>query len=158
VEPEETAGELEPRLARLGAQVLLDTLIGLSAGTIRPTPQDPQLATYAPLIRKEDGQLDWTRPADALARRIRAFHPWPGTHTRLAGRGLKVLHARAEPGPSRGAEPGVVLSTDRSGVIVACGEGTALLLLEVQPESRRAMDAASFAAGARLAVGARFDS
>jgi methionyl-tRNA formyltransferase len=157
VEPEETASELEPRLARLGAEVLLDTLSGLSAGTIRPTPQDPAQASHAPLIHKEDGRLDWTRRADTLARRVRAFHPWPGTQTRLAGRSLRVLRARAHEGQGRGGEPGTVLNVDRGGVLVACGEGTALLLLEVQPDSRRAMDAASFAAGARLHAGARFE-
>jgi len=159
IEPTETAGELEPRLAHLGAEVLLETLKGLQAGTLRPEPQDPARASHAPRIRKEDGQLDWTRPAEALARRIRAFHPWPGTHTKLAGRGLKVLRARIGERPSSThGKPGTVLSVGRDGVLVASGEGTALLLLEVQPESRRAMDASAFAAGARLEAGARFES
>lgn len=156
--PTETAGELEPRLARLGAAVLLETLKGLQAGTLHPESQDPARASHAPRIRKEDGHLDWTRPADALARRIRAFQPWPGTHTKLAGRGLKVLRARVGERPaSPDGKPGTVLSVGRDGVLVACGEGTALLLIEVQPESRRAMDAFAFAAGARLEAGARFE-
>jgi methionyl-tRNA formyltransferase len=158
IEPTETAGELEPRLARLGAEALLDTLRGLSAGTLRAEPQDAARASHAPLIRKEDGRIDWERPASALARRVRAFHPWPGTSTGLSGRGLKVLRARAEEGPPHASAAGTVLRVGRGGVVVACGEGTALLLMEVQPESRRAMDAFAFAAGARLAPGARFDS
>ncbi len=157
VGPEETAGELEPRLARLGAEILLETVNGLSAGTLQATPQDPALASYAPLIHKEDGRLDWTRRAEALARRVRAFQPWPGTHTTILGRGLKVIRARAQAGLAKSTEPGTVLSVERSGVLVACGENTTLLLLEVQPESRRPMDASSFAAGGRVAAGARFE-
>ena len=98
--------------------------------------------------------MDWSQPAPVLARRVRAFDPWPGTTTTLDGRGLKVLRARpAGPG---GGEPGTVLRLDRDGVVVACGEATGLLLLEVHPESKRPMSAASFAAGARVRVGARF--
>jgi methionyl-tRNA formyltransferase len=155
--PSETAGELAPRLAHLGARVLLDTLRGIEAGTLRGEPQDSARASHAPLIRKEDGRLDWTRPADALARRVRAFHPWPGTHARLLGRGLKVLRARVEDGLAHDAPPGTVLRVEQTGVAVACGAGTVLCFLEVQPESRRAMSAFAFATGARLAAGARFD-
>jgi methionyl-tRNA formyltransferase len=156
--PTETAGDLEPRLAGIGAEVLVETLSGLQAGSLRPVPQDAALATHARLIRKEDGRLDWTRPAAALARRVRAFHPWPGTHARLAGRGLKVLRAIGRDGSPLASEPGTVLGIERDGVLVASGEGTALLLQEVQPESRRAMDAFAFATGARLGVGARFEA
>src|SRR4030095_12990655 len=91
--PEETAGDLEPRLARLGAEVLLETVHGLAAGTLRPTPQDHSKATLAPLLKKEDGLLDWTLPATDLANRVRGFHPWPGAFTTLGGRVLKVLKA-----------------------------------------------------------------
>ncbi len=156
--PSETAGELEPRLARLGAQVLLDTLRGIESGTLRAEPQDGARASHAPLIRKEDGRLDWTQPADALSRRVRAFHPWPGTHTRLLGRWLKVLRAQLHDGPAGDALPGTVLRVEPAGVLVASGRGTALRLLEVQPESRRAMNAFAFATGARLVAGARFES
>jgi methionyl-tRNA formyltransferase len=156
--PTETAADLEPRLARLGAETLLETLSGLAAGTLEAKAQDPAQASHARLIRKEDGRIDWTRRADALARRVRAFHPWPGAQARIGGRGLKVLRASAGEIAAAGTEPGTVLRLERDGVLVACGEGTALLLLEVQPESRRAMDAFAFATGARLAAGARFDS
>ncbi len=155
--PEETAAELEPRLARLGASVLLETLSGLESRTLGPTPQDSSRATHAPLIRKEDGRIDWTRRADALARRVRAFHPWPGSQARLGGKTLKVLRARVAPLPSPSAAPGTWSSVDQEGVTVACGEGTALLVREVQPESRRGMDAFAFATGARLSAGTRFD-
>jgi methionyl-tRNA formyltransferase len=151
---EETAGELEPRLARLGAEVLIETLERLAEGTLTPTPQDHTRATLAPLIRKEDGRLDWDQPAASIACRVRGFHPWPGTSTRYAGLTLKLLRVRPEPG--RGGEPGQLVALDRSGLVVACGLGTRLRVLEVQPESRRPMPAVAYAAGARLEPGARF--
>ncbi len=152
--PDETAAELEPRLARLGAELLLDTLAGLENGSLQPTPQDHSLATLAPLLHKEDGRCDWSWPATTLTNRVRGFSPWPGVATVLRGRSLKLLRARVGPGGS--GEPGTILAVDREGVLVACGEGTGLRLLEVQPESRKAMPAAAFAAGARLLPGARF--
>lgn len=152
--PEETAAELEPRLARLAAEVLLDTVAGLAEGRLSPTPQDHSRATFAPILKREDGRLDWNRPARTLALRVRGFHPWPGTHTSLAGRLLKVRAARVE--ASGPGEPGAVMAVDREGVVVACAEGTRLRLLQVQPESRKPMPASAFAAGARLSPGARF--
>lgn len=152
--PEETAADLEPRLARLGALVLMETIAGLAAGTITPKPQDHSLATLAPILRKEDGRMDWTRPAAALACRVRGFHPWPGAWTSFDGTLVKVLRARPEaPGPG---EPGEVAAVDRDGIVVGCAEGTLLRLVEVQAESRKAMAASAFAAGARLTPGARF--
>ena len=150
---EETALELEARLARLGAELLVETLDGLASGRVRPVPQDHARATHAPIIGKEDGRIDWTQPADAITRRVRGFHPWPGTVTTFAGRELKVLRARVTT-PRAGA-PGEVIAVERDGLVVACGRGTAVLLVEVQPESRRPMPAPAFAAGARIAPGAR---
>jgi methionyl-tRNA formyltransferase len=151
---EETAPELEARLARMGAELLVETLASLASGKVEPQPQDHARATHAPIIRKEDGRLDWTLPADVIARRVRGFFPWPGTVTTLGGRELKVVKAR--PLAGRGAAAaGQVLAIERDGIVVASGEGTALLLTEVQPESRRAMPAAAFAAGARIAPGTR---
>jgi methionyl-tRNA formyltransferase len=151
---DETAADLEARLAVMGAGVLIETLAGLAAGTLEAAPQDNDRASLAPIIKKEDGRMDWTMPADALARRVRGFHPWPGTFTVWRGQPLKVLRARAEPGPP--LSPGE-LAADRDGLVVGCGHGTRLRLLEVQPESRRPMSAAAFAAGLRLPPGARFD-
>lgn len=150
---EETAEALESRLALQGAALLGRTLNGLERGTIVPQPQDAARATLAPLIKKEDGLVDWSLGAEAIARRVRGFHPWPGAHTRWRGRGLRVLGARAEAG--RTGPPGMVLAVDRDGIVVAAGEGTAVRLTEVQPESRTPMPAAAFAAGARLAPGER---
>ena len=152
--PEETAAELEPRLARLGAELLLETVRGLQAGTIVPVPQDHGRATLAPLLKKEDGRVDWSSPAARVASRARGFHPWPGAFTLHEGRLVKVLRVREAPAAGA-AEPGTITAVASDGVAVACGEGTAVRLVEVQPESRRAMPAAAWAAGARLRPGTR---
>jgi methionyl-tRNA formyltransferase len=155
--PEETAGELEARLAELGAELLLVSLRGIADGTLVPVPQDASRASLAPSIRKQDGLVDWSLPAAAIARRVRGFHPWPGAHARLGGRGLKVLRARLADG-ARQVSPGSIIEVGSEAVLVACGGGTLLSLLEVQPESRRPMSAAAFAAGARVRPGARFET
>jgi methionyl-tRNA formyltransferase len=153
IHPYETAADLEARLARLGAEVLLETVEGLAAGTLHAVPQDASRATVARLLTKEDGRIDWTQPADEIARRIRAFHPWPGAFTTHDGRTVKVLKARPVEGTGT---PGVVARVGGEGIDVGAGGGSRLRLLEVQPESRKAMAAAAFAAGTRIAPGARF--
>jgi methionyl-tRNA formyltransferase len=153
--PDETSPELEARLARLGAETLLETLDGLRKGTLTPQPQDHARATLAPLLKKEDGRIDWARPAEEIGRRVRGLLPWPGTVTGWAGGELKVLRAHVEPAPAPDAAPGTIVAVDRDGIVVAAGSGTRLRLLEVQPESRRPMPAAAFASGARLQTGAR---
>lgn len=156
--PEETAAELEPRLSRLGAELLLDTLRGLADGSVTPVPQDHARATKAPILSKEDGRIDWERPAHQLHARIRGFFPWPGCFALAPdGRTLKVLKARLvnEGSPPPAGAVGEVLVAGPEGIVVRCGEGSRLCLVEVQPESRRPMPAAAFAAGARVAPGAR---
>jgi methionyl-tRNA formyltransferase len=155
--PEETAPELEARLGDLGGALLVETIAGLESGQVRPVPQDHARATLAPLLKKEDGQVDWSWPASTLAARVRAFQPWPGTVARVGGRAVKLWRVREHPAGSGGAPPGQVLRSDRDGIVVACGDGTAAVLLQVQPENGRIMEAFAFAAGARLAAGARFD-
>ena len=152
--PEETAGRLEERLAGMGASLLLETLEGLQRGDLAPTPQDPAHATYAPLLKKEDGRVDWGADAGSIQRRIRGFQPWPGAAAEIGGRDLKLLKARVLTGGT--AEAGTVLAVDADGIVVACGAQSALRLLEVQPESRHAMSAFAFATGARIRPGQRF--
>jgi methionyl-tRNA formyltransferase len=154
--PEETARELAPRLATLGAALLLETLQRLEGGELTPVPQDASRATLAPALRKQDGRVDWSRPAAEIACRIRGFDPWPSMTTSLAGRAVKLLRARTLEQAAPGGEPGEVLELEAEGIVVACGASSALRLLEVQPESRRSMPAYAFAAGARLRPGARF--
>jgi methionyl-tRNA formyltransferase len=153
--PQETAGELEPRLARLGGELLVETLAGLETGTLQPVPQDAGRATHAPLLTKQDGRVDWSLPAHAIACRARGFHPWPGAFTHHEGRLLKLLRVHEAALERSALEPGLVSEVDPKGIAVACGAGTLLRLEEVQPESRRAMPAAAWAQGARLRPGVR---
>ncbi len=152
---EETAAELEPRLARLGAELLLESLRGLAEGRLTPRPQDHARATLAPLLKKDDGRIDWARPAQEIACRARGFNPWPGAFTQVGGRLLKVLRASALPDAPQAADPGTVQAVAAAGVTISCGGGSLLRLVEVQPESRRPMPASAWAAGARLQPGAR---
>jgi methionyl-tRNA formyltransferase len=143
---EETAQALAPRLAMLGGQAIVEALPQLAAGALVPVRQAPGEVTLAPILAKEHGRLDFTRPAAELACRVRGFTPWPGTHTSLAGRVLKVHRAApAAGGPEPGA-PGTATVVDGS-LRVACGGGTALELLEVQPEGKRRMAARDFVNG-----------
>jgi methionyl-tRNA formyltransferase len=151
---DETAGALESRLASMGAELLLATLAGLAAGQITPSPQDESLASRAPLLRKEDGRIDWRWPAAEIACRVRAFNPWPCAHTLLAGRLIRILTARV--GEATVAAPGEILLDGRGGLAAACGDGRALDVVQIQPENRRVMAASVFLAGARLAPGERF--
>jgi methionyl-tRNA formyltransferase len=145
---EETAGELGARLAELGAALLLETLDGLD--TIVPRPQDPAGVTLAPRLRKADGVLDWSRPAEELAARIRGLNPWPGALTSTATGRLLLWRARALPGAGA---PGVLVA--REGTL-AIGTGEGLLLpIEVGPENRRPMSWDAYLRGARLGPGAR---
>jgi methionyl-tRNA formyltransferase len=152
--PEETAAELEPRLAALGAALLLDTVRGLAEGSLVPTPQDHARATHAPLLKKEDGRVDWSARAAAIACRARGFHPWPGAFTIHGGRLLKLLRVAEAPAGDAAVPAGTVVDVGARGATVACGSGTRLRLVEVQPESRRAMPAGAWALGARLRPGA----
>jgi methionyl-tRNA formyltransferase len=143
---DETAGELAERLAVLGAEVLLETLDRLD--TLTPRPQDAGAATFAPRLRKEDGVLDWTQPAAALAARVRGLNPWPGAVTLAPGGRLVIWRARAIAGEG---EPGVLAAAEGR---LAVGTGAGLLEpIEVQPENRRAMDWSAYLRGARLGPG-----
>ena len=154
IETDDTAETLEPRLAVLGAGLLVDTLSALGAGTLSPRAQDESVATKAPLIRKSDGLVSFEQPATQIANRLRGFHPWPGLQFTHSGRSIKILAvSRIENG--RQATPGTVLGISREGVDVACGANTTLRLLRVQPESRGAVSAKDFANGAKLVVGSR---
>jgi len=149
--PEDTSATLHAALSRLGGLLIRESLPRYLRGELKPAPQPGEGVVMAPLIEKEDGRLDFSRPAVELERRVRAFHPWPGTYTQLGGKTLKVLRARVGGG---GGAPGEVLEAGAGGVEVACGEGS-LVLLEVQPEGKRAMSAREFLAGHPLSEGSR---
>ena len=145
---EENAIELGGRLAAMGAGLLVETLAGLSGGTIVAEKQDGAQATWAPLLKKEDGLIDWTRDAAAIHNQVRGLQPWPGAYTTFRGQWLHVWKSRLGPG-SAPAAPG---TTHRMAnrLAAACGSGW-LELLEVQMEGRKRLPAADFANGQRLA-------
>lgn len=150
ISPQETAGSLHERLADLAAEVLGETLDALAGGCAGRTPQDDTLATHAPKLLREHGRIDWTRPALEIERRIRAYHPWPGTFTvpadDPAGRRLKLFPpCRVIDSPVPVPAPGHLLATPQ-GPAVACGE-QALLLGEVQADGGRRIPAADFFRG-----------
>jgi len=147
IEPNETAVELSQRLAEAGADLLVETLAGLCAGTIQPRPQDNSLATYAPILKKEDGRIDWSNPAQQIHDLIRGFQPWPGAQTSFRGQSLHLWRSRLA--PQRWSLPPGALIHER-GVFAVGGDGAALELLEVQLEGRKKMSAEIFANGHHL--------
>lgn len=155
--PEENAIELGGRLAILGADLVQDTVTGLAQGKLASHPQPAAGATYAPRLEKVHGHLDWTRPADFLARQVRAMAGWPGARAQLGPEVLAIHGARDIPGAADGASPGVVTALDREGIQVATGAG-GLLLTAVQAAGKRPLSALDYARGRRLEPGARFTS
>ncbi|MDQ3262479.1 MAG: methionyl-tRNA formyltransferase [Myxococcota bacterium] len=149
--PDDTSATLHVSLAELGGQLLRDELPRYLGGEIKATPQPSEGMVLAPLIDKEEGRLDFQRPAVELERRLRAFTPWPGAFTSFSG-GLFKVH-RIRVGQGSGA-PGTVLASGPDGIEVACGEGS-VVLLEVQPEGKRRMTAAEFLSGRKLEIGSR---
>jgi methionyl-tRNA formyltransferase len=150
IRPQDTTGSLEQRLADLGAGLLVETLARLDR--IIPRPQDHGLATLAPKLRKEDGWIDWTAEAAVVDRHVRAMTPWPSAFSVLGGERLIVRSGRPElfpPDHGPAAEPGAILRADKGGILVACGHGTAYAIERLQPEGRKAMDAAAWLAGGR---------
>jgi methionyl-tRNA formyltransferase len=151
---QETAGSLAQRLARTAAGLALATLEALAAGAAPRTPQDPAAATWARLLGKADGALDWSRPATELDRRVRGLDPWPGAYTQAGGQTLKLFAPTAVWPDNQGQEPGAVLAPRDGLLTVACGVG-ALGLGQVQAAGKRRQAAAEFLRGARLGPGGR---
>jgi methionyl-tRNA formyltransferase len=147
IAPDETAPELSARLAAAGADILVQTLADLYDGSILPMPQDNTRATYAPIIKKEDGRVDWNHPAQQIHNLIRGFQPWPGAQTSFRGQSLHLWRSRLV--SQRWNLPPGALIYER-GVFAVGGDGAALELLEVQLEGRKKMRAEVFANGHRL--------
>ncbi|BDG09267.1 methionyl-tRNA formyltransferase [Anaeromyxobacter paludicola] len=151
IEPADTAETLSERLSRLGGAALVEALGLLAEGRIVPAPQDHTQATLAPIIQKEHGRLDFQLPAEKLVCRLRGFTPWPGAYTTLGGKTLKVHAARATHGDPV-MRPGTAQAMS-SGLFVACGGGTAILVTELQLEGRKRMSAADFLKGQPVPAG-----
>jgi methionyl-tRNA formyltransferase len=142
--PEDTGGSLFDKLSLLGGELLLDTLPDYLSGKLVLQSQDDSQATYARMIKKEDGLLDFDQPAHSLAFRVRAFQPWPGTYFSLNGAILKVLAAHVEPGESQPGQRSIL--NGKPAVSTSAG---LLVLDEVQPPGRRSMPGKAYLAGAR---------
>ncbi len=144
--PDDTAGSVFQTLSTLGADLLLETLPEYLAGNLKPVPQPEEGATYAPMLKKEDGLLDFTRSAVELERCVRAMNPWPGAWFEWNGRPLKVLRVSTS-GVKKGLSSGIRFAVDGKPAVQSA-EG-ALILEEVQPAGRKVMSGKSFLAGAR---------
>ena len=153
IRPDDTSADLAKRLARLGAELLVEKLPPYLAGNLAPRPQPEEGVTYAEQLEKNDGLLDWSLPAVELDRRVRAFTPWPGAFTTWRGQRLKILRAAPLLAWRGGGPPGTVVAL-ADGVAVVTGEGT-LRLERVQLAGKRPMDIAPFLCGQRDCVGSR---
>ncbi len=150
----ETAPELMERLSVTGAELLGETLNRLDE--IEPREQEEEKATFAPVLRREDGLIEWALDAGAIERRVRGFQPWPNAHTTYNSQRLVIWRAEvAEEGDSQPGDVGQIVRAQGDELVVACGEGTRLLLREVQPEGKRRMTARDFLNGARVRAGER---
>ena len=159
---QETAPELSTRLAQIGAELLVETLPHIGRGDVATEPQDESKATYAPLLKREDGLIDWRMSASEIANRIRAFQPWPGSYTNFRGGRLIIWRGREMPEAERSsslfnAELGTILSIEDAGMSIACSGSSNLLIQEVQIEGKRRVSAREFTNGARVKPGDRIN-
>jgi len=151
--PEETAGELHDRLASLGRETMEETLRRLCAGTLQREVQDDEQSTYASMMKKEDGRIDWNRSAQEIHNHVRGLDPWPGAYTTINGELLKL--AETSPEAAEGLA-GSVIAADKNGVCVACGSGS-LRIQQLQLAGRKRLAAADFLRGCPLEAGAMME-
>ena len=156
--PNETSPHLAARLAEAGAPLMAETLRGVTTHSIKPREQDNSRATLAPILKREDGLIDWSRPAPEIYNRQRAFTPWPGSYSEFRGQSCHLLLLPASNQQELAATavpPGTILQQEKS-VIVACGQESFLQLTGIKLEGRKLVSASDFVHGARLQVGERF--
>jgi methionyl-tRNA formyltransferase len=158
VENTDTGESLHDKLATQGGALLVETLDRIENGEAQATPQTDEGVTFAPLLGKDDGALDWNEPAVNLERRIRAFHPWPGTFARLDGKTWRIMPGATVEVAASGVKtaPGTIIEARKARLVVACGEG-ALALGTVQLEGKKALPVQSFLAGMPELLGMRFE-
>ncbi|MEM8934165.1 MAG: methionyl-tRNA formyltransferase [Acidobacteriota bacterium] len=156
IDPDETSAQLGPRLATLGAELLIETLRRLEAGTLEDRPQDAYDASYASRLDKSFGEVDWSRPAAEIYNRWRAVQPWPGLHSTLLDKPVKLTAVRPVPSDGSDGTPGTVLGVVDGSLEVVCGDGTMLGVERLQRPGKRAVSATDFANGERLAEGVVF--
>jgi methionyl-tRNA formyltransferase len=156
IHPEDTAGSLSEKLAKVGGPLLVETIRRLKDGTLTPQPQDNSQATMAPLLEKEMGQIDWTSGAIEIANRVRGLSPWPGAYTHAGQERWTIWKARALDDPTT-AEPGTAVAVTKEAIHIATGRGL-LAILELQPANSRRMTVQQYLAGHRLTPGFRLHS
>lgn len=152
IEPTDTTGSLTEKLSKVGAKMIVQALPLLQAGKLKPCPQDPSKATLAPLLKKEDGLIDWGLPATEIHNRVRGFSPWPGAYTFLDGALVKVLETAVAGGSG---EPGMIYSRNRNSLEVGTGRDL-LRLIRIQPAAKKPMSAGEFSRGHRGIEGKKF--
>ncbi len=154
--PDETSPELSARMSVAGADLIVNTLLRFSRGEISPMPQDASQATHAPILKKEDGRIEWSRTAQEIYNRMRGFAPWPGAFTTFRGHACHLWGRPATSVPEKQFSGGEIVSSGQN-VLAECGERTCLQLEFVQLEGRKKITSGEFASGARLAPGDRFE-
>ena len=156
--PDETAPEVAARLSATGSELIAETLVRLNRGEISPVAQDSAGATYAPILKKEDGRIDWSRTAQQIYDRMRGFTPWPGAHSTFRGQSCRIWgRPERDHGPAGvGASAGQLVLAGKE-LCVSCGETTLLRIGSVQIEGRKKLSALEFANGARIAPADRFE-
>jgi methionyl-tRNA formyltransferase len=154
IAPDDTAETLAPKLASMGADVTVETMRGLQIGAIHPRQQDHTQATLAPILKKEDGLLDFSRPATDILNRMRGFQPWPGAYSKFRGKNLQISNAAVVDR----ALPLSELKIDGEHLFVGCGQGTAIELLELQVEGKKRTSASDFIRGYRPLPGEKLGS
>ncbi|OYD06413.1 methionyl-tRNA formyltransferase [Paludifilum halophilum] len=154
IEEDDDVGTLHDKLSHLGADLLVNMLPDLLQGRINPVPQDPEQATYAPNIKREDEKIDWTHPVEAIYNQVRGLSPWPVAFTTWKEKPLKIWRAKVSEIDAKDADPGTVLQADSQGVVVAASDG-ALTVTELQPAGKKAMSAEEFVRGRNLVPGDR---
>lgn len=145
--PDEDAAALYDRLADMGGELLVEAAAQIEAGAASRTPQDYSRATQAPMLSKALSPVDWTRPAQAVHNQIRGLYPWPSATTDVITGDTMKLHRSCLPGKTVSAYPGVIVSADKQGIDIACGDGKVLRILELQAPGGKRMSAAAYLAG-----------
>jgi methionyl-tRNA formyltransferase len=157
IQDDDDSETLGARLSQLGADLMIETLRQLEQGGLEAQPQDHAQATLAPILKKEDGRIDWNFPALAIWNRIRGLRPWPGAYTRFRGKNLHIWAAsRPAAGETIHLDPGTLIA-DRGRLCVSCGQGTLLELAEIQLEGRKRLAPRDFLNGVRISAGEKVD-
>jgi methionyl-tRNA formyltransferase len=152
IAPRDTAGDLTEKLSEQGSWLIVDTLSRIEAEGLAAVPQDNSKASMAPLLKKEDGLIDWTMSARKIHNRVRGLSPWPGAHGYLDGKIIKILGTEVAEGTG---EPGALYEQDRNSLVIGTGNGL-LRIMTIQPEGKKPMSASEFLRGHRGVAGKRF--